>query len=347
MQTIIRTQIIFAAVVAAFPFSAQLARAQSCVPGLGMTTSDLIFGVRSHPAPPQADFTSVTGHGALTSPTAILATSANHAYVVDSGHVLSLTYSPTANSLTLAAAYLTSPNAAAIATDGANLWIAGDDVEGISLSGGLPPRGGPLANGPAGKMIYDGKYLWISHPNGIHPGTLTRVQPAPPPASPVITQVTVYNGSTFMAGITGLTFDGQYVWALYSDASHGSALYKLDPSTGVVAASYTASDLINAKDLTYDGYSIWVADANKVARFDAATGARTGTYAASDARSLRFDGIQMWVADRGSNSIVPIRACDGASVLKSFTTPAYPENVAFDGANLWATSPTSHTISIR
>jgi hypothetical protein len=343
MQTMIRAKVVLTACLLALPFTMGQAMAQSCVPGLGMTTSDLLFGLRSRPAPPQADFKSFSTNGgtpSFVSPKAILGVSANHAYVIDGGTILALTYNPTSNLLTGGPVSITGVygSVVAMAWDGTYLW--GVTSSGyFGATGGTvtgPPRGGSVSGTPT-KMIYDGKYLWISTTTG----TLYRVLPSPI-ASPVVTPVRLGIG---VASIIGLTFDGQYVWAaLQSPIGTAGTLFKVDPSTAVVAASYNVGA---AGPITFDGYSIWVAGLNYVFRYNAATGQSTGSYPAADARSLFFDGSQMWVANRGANAITPIRACDGASSMKPMSTPAYPENVGFDGTNLWVTSLTSLTVSIR
>lgn len=351
MKTMIRTQVIFAVGLLALPFTAQLAQAQSCAPGMGMTTSTLLSGVYGRPA--AANFTSYSFASTASnflSPTSIQPTSANHAFVLDNGRLLSLIFNP-ANGGSLEGLPVGSPSTPISALVGmawvsGHLWVASSNQLGAADDALLTPALS-LPDGGVGSMIFDGSYLWISHPTGAHTGTLTKVSlnlgPDGIDAAPTFTQVAVPNA----VGLNHMTFDGQYLWAAGTALSGGAqTLFKINPSTGT-AVDYASTPAAAPQALTFDGYSIWVADLINVARIDAATGARTGTYNASDARSLSFDGVQMWVAERSANTIVPIRACDGASVLNSLTTPAYPEHVAFDGTNLWVTSPTSKTVSIR
>jgi hypothetical protein len=345
MKTIVRVNVMLSVGLLALPLTTQIGLAQSCAPGLGMSASDLLFG-KQHPAP--ADFTSFSFAGSVNfgGPRAILASSINHAWVIDSGEIaiVALTYSPTNNSLTGQPVNIgnlaTTP--VALAWDGTYLW--GLDQQGnfnLPYTGVAQPRGGTLYNAqlPTTSMISDGEYLWISDSGG----NVFRVLPSVA-AAPVITQVRLpgVNGA-----INALMFDGFHIWAVTSGVEpfNGPALFKIDSSTLAVSAGPSISDLTAPKSIRFDGLSMWVTSLNAVARIT--SGTRTGTYTASDARSLSFDGSQMWVANRSSNSVTATRACDGASTLDPLTVPAYPENVAFDGRNLWVTSPTSKTVSIR
>jgi len=264
--------------------------------------------------------------------------------MIDNGQVLALTYIPPSGSLP--GGFSAQPSgsatgAVAMAWDGM-LWT----ISGSTL---FAPNGTvvPLPQSGAASIISDGTYLWITHPTGIHPGTLTRVLPSRDPyatrSSFQVTQVTV--SSNLHTNLGPMAFDGQYVWVVapYS----GYNLFKIDSATGTLASQYVVSDLSAPKAMVFDGYSIWISDLNKIARLSAFNGARTGTYTSGDPRGLVFDGAQVWTADRSSNAIVPIRACDGSSTMKSVTTPTYPEAVAYDGSHLWVVSPTSHTVSIR
>jgi hypothetical protein len=341
MKTIIRVNVILSVGLLALPLTTQVGRAQSCAPGLGVPTSQLLFG-KQHPVP--ADFTSASGIN-FGGPGVILASSANHAWVVDSGMlgITSLTYNPTTNSLTAQPLIFENLQSTpiALAWDGAYLWAL--DQRGdfsVATAPVAQPRGGMVSTpGTATDMISDGEYLWISDSEG----HLFRILPSTN-AAPVITRVTFpYSANP----ITGITFDGRFVWAVTYGAADrgGSQLFKVDSSTLAVTSGPSISDLTAPKSIKFDGLSLWVTSLNAVARIT--SGTRTGTYTASDGRSLSFDGSQMWVVNRSSNSVTATRACDGASTLDPLTTPTYPENMAFDGKNLWITSPTSKTVSIR
>src|SRR5205823_7641512 len=62
-----------------------------------------------------------------------------------------------------------------------------------------------------------------------------------------------------------------------------------------------------------------------------------------------FDGTNIWVSNQGGgdgiNSVVKIRAADGA-ILGSFPTGGInPVEMAFDGANIWVTNGSSGSVS--
>jgi DNA-binding beta-propeller fold protein YncE len=52
----------------------------------------------------------------------------------------------------------------------------------------------------------------------------------------------------------------------------------------------------------------------------------------------------MWVANTTSNNVTKLRARDGAN-LGTFSVGSAPENLAFDGANMWVSNSASDTVS--
>ena len=252
--------------------------------------------------------------------------------MIDGGNLLSVTYAAGSNSNVLAGQSFLVGGATSLAWDGNNVWI-------VNAAGQLfvRPPGGKVTQvstvgSGAGKMIYDGKYLWIAHTNS---AILTRAL-LNGTAAPTFLHITVPGP----AQIDALTFDGQYVWAV----APGGAV-KVDSATGTVGVTYGISNLLAPTAALFDGYSIWIADGSEVARINAGTGARSGSYPASGAVALAYDGAQIWVAEKTLNSIVPIRACDGESVLSPLPMPAPGQSVAFDGTNIWVGS--SSYMSLR
>jgi DNA-binding beta-propeller fold protein YncE len=52
----------------------------------------------------------------------------------------------------------------------------------------------------------------------------------------------------------------------------------------------------------------------------------------------------MWIANASSNDMTQLRAHDGAN-LGTYSVGSAPENVAFDGANIWVSNSVSNTVS--
>lgn len=58
-----------------------------------------------------------------------------------------------------------------------------------------------------------------------------------------------------------------------------------------------------------------------------------------------FDGDHLWVSDRTRDTVVKVRASDGA-VLGTFPTGGEePIGVAFDGANIWVPNSGAGTVT--
>lgn len=64
----------------------------------------------------------------------------------------------------------------------------------------------------------------------------------------------------------------------------------------------------------------------------------------SFALGIAYDGANMWVPSETTNSVMKLRANDGA-VLGTFTVGNYPDGVAYDGANIWVANANDATVT--
>jgi DNA-binding beta-propeller fold protein YncE len=132
---------------------------------------------------------------------------------------------------------------------------------------------------------------------------------------------------------TGVIYDGTNIWVangtgvnIGTSGSQGiSSVSKIRPADGTILGTYTVGHL--ARDLVYDGTSIWVCNANDntVSRLRAADVALLGTYPTGiEPRAIAFDGSKIWVADSGQNTLTIIapQAGAGSSQGISGVTPA-------------------------
>jgi hypothetical protein len=96
----------------------------------------------------------------------------------------------------------------------------------------------------------------------------------------------------------------------------------------------------------YDGSSIWVALAfeNSVVKLRASDGAILGTFPVGPhPQLLAFDGSSIWATNSGGSTVSKLRASDGAT-LGTFSVGLNPCGIAFDGKNLWIANQNSHNV---
>ena len=82
---------------------------------------------------------------------------------------------------------------------------------------------------------------------------------------------------------------------------------KIRPSDFTILGTYTVGHL--ARDMVYDGTSIWVCNGNDntVSRLRAADVALLGTYpTGAEPRAIAYDGIKIWVANSAQNTLTVI-----------------------------------------
>jgi hypothetical protein len=134
-------------------------------------------------------------------------------------------------------------------------------------------------------------------------------------------------------GPWGTVFDGTNIWVVNSMSN---SLSKFRPSDGALLGTYSLGH--QAQLIAYDGANLWVTDSttNTVTKVRPSDGAILATTSVTGAHGIVFDGTNLWVATSGT-LINQLRVSDGAIVDTFKVMPCQPYELAFDGANLWAT----------
>lgn len=104
----------------------------------------------------------------------------------------------------------------------------------------------------------------------------------------------------------------------------------------------------NATDgMAFDGAAMWVVSNgdNTVIKIRASDGAVLGTFpVGSKPGFAAFDGANVWVTNSQSQSVTELRASDG-TVLGTFTVGNGCNGIAFDGANIWVANHSDNTLT--
>lgn len=135
--------------------------------------------------------------------------------------------------------------------------------------------------------------------------------------------------------ITGVTFDGKYIWAADTISNR---IYSVEPKSGKVINSFESPGFW-PEGLAWDGEALWHVDSGqrKMYRIDPKTGEvlKVINSCCGDPRGLAWDGEHLWVADHKLDTLIRVSTADGSAV-SSFASPGgEPTGVAFDGKYLW------------
>jgi streptogramin lyase len=142
-----------------------------------------------------------------------------------------------------------------LAYDGHNLWqgdLASDTIYKLDpqtgdIRGQFPAPGG--TDGQPLGMGWDGQYLWIADSRG--PETIWQVDTL----GAVVHQIPAPGASPY-----GLTWGAGSVWVSDNSLSAGAPIYRLDPVTGEILASFSCPDNGGSPNgLAHDGAELWVA----------------------------------------------------------------------------------------
>jgi outer membrane lipoprotein-sorting protein len=144
-------------------------------------------------------------------------------------------------------------------------------------------------------------------------------------------------------------YDGTYIVIL-----NETTLFRLNPKTGTIADHLTNKDLLNSKDVVFDGQRYWVVgEDSRVAVLynnnlvldvrESFNLCPTGFVA----QDMLFDGKHLWALSRGAGNNRCIRKIDVATFTVVYTSlpgnnyafPA-PLQMAFDGVYIWVCNNT-------
>jgi DNA-binding beta-propeller fold protein YncE len=149
---------------------------------------------------------------------------------------------------------------------------------------------------------------------------------------------------TFPAGSTpiGLAFDGANIWI--ADWI-GNGVIKMRASDGVILGTY---GIFEPFFVAWDVASVWVTnDLGQVTKFRGSdlTHEATISLGTSQLGGIIFDGTSIWVAAyAGGASVAKLRVNDGR-ILGVYPVGQQPNQLAFDGANVWVTNTVDGTVS--
>lgn len=147
-------------------------------------------------------------------------------------------------------------------------------------------------------------------------------------------------GSTGLAQISGIAFDGANLWAYTAAAD----LYHLNPATGASTLIASLADQSPEGDIAVFGPAAFIARGSQIAAVNLATAALTPTFdlaaaGASDISGLLFSPAgSLALALNGSAPDTLLALSPAGSVVAAFPTGTNSLSVgalASDGANLW------------
>jgi hypothetical protein len=219
----------------------------------------------------------------------------------------------------------TIPGAVELAFDGANMWVASNQLLFSTVTKLRASDGANLGTFDAGTenpicLAFDGANMWVS--NG-EDNILRKIR----------TSDGVLVGS-FPVGFNpkDLAFDGANMWV-----AHGaSSVTKLRANDGVTLGTFGVGS--SPIGIAFDGANIWVTNSfsNSVTKLRASDGATLGTFSVGERpRKVVFDGANIWVLNVISRTVTKLRASDGSN-LGAFLIPnTVLYDMAFDGANIW------------
>ena len=156
-------------------------------------------------------------------------------------------------------------------------------------------------------------------------------------------------GSGVTSGDTA-AFDGQYVWV----STNSGYIVKLNfnnvtRSCGTPVCTYSNGGASRLYDLVSDGNGyIWATafDASQVIELNSTCGLVTSIPIPGPI-GIVFDGTYLWTANDSGLSISQIadNGAGGGTVVSSTTLSFSPWWIAYDGANIWTTSPSTGMVS--
>ena len=148
-------------------------------------------------------------------------------------------------------------------------------------------------------------------------------------------------------GVRGLEVTNDAVWV----TSHWDAeLYRVDPSTNEIVATFTIPSHIEGVRAVGD--SLWLSryEPNEVIRIDPVTGSLTTRLGFDSQPSMASDGTRLWViADRGGEGLVVEIDPDTGEEIGQIPLDAPPGSATYDRdlgvGSLWVSNPGAQTVS--
>jgi DNA-binding beta-propeller fold protein YncE len=231
-----------------------------------------------------------------------------------------------------------------MAFDGSSLWLTdvnSQTVVKLSVADGTTlgrfplPSGNPLDPNGNG-LVCDGFAIWVGNPFA---NTVTRLR---------LSDGTNLGSFPVPGNPWRLAFDGVSIWV----ASRSGQVTRLRVSDGMPLGGFTIPGPVNG--LAFDGANLWLSSQGFVARMSTALPGSTlpplQFPVGGPTAGMAFDGANIWVLTQQPPNpvVIKLRASDGA-ILGTFPVgPSVPTGspqlmpnnaIAFDGTNLWVTTP--------
>jgi outer membrane protein assembly factor BamB len=211
-------------------------------------------------------------------------------------------------------------HAAAIAFDGADMWITGifeSTVTKVRASDGAVLGTFNVGSNPDA-VAFDGANVLVA--NGV--GTVTKLRASD---GAVLGTFTVGNNPQ------GITFDGAHIWV--ANASDNTVM-KLRASDGKVLGTFAVTG--GPGGMAFDGANVWVgSNSGTVTKLRASDGTILGTFSVCQPVAMAFDGTNMWITNYSCATVTKLRASDGTNLGTFATGGDLPTAVAFDGQFIW------------
>lgn len=190
----------------------------------------------------------------------------------------------------------------AVIFDGTYIWTTNNASNNLSrLLASDPTSRNDYATGinfPQ-NIIFDGTYIWVSYTSG---SSISKFDT---------------NGSKIGDyAITGnprpMVFDGEYLWAGDNTTNN---LYKINPISGVIIGTYTASGR-PSQGIVFDGTYIWTGNNDdQITQFRAYDGSKVKDYYHGEQGIQRggiiFDGTYLWISSSANKKIYKIYSGTG------------------------------------
>ena len=156
-------------------------------------------------------------------------------------------------------------------------------------------------------------------------------------------------GDSQQSAVTGVMFDGQYIWAAVQNPD-GGVLVKLTTSGSILSTTGVGQNA-NPDEMAYDGTNVWVTDysSNAVSVVSPNgqllnTIALSGSTGPSNPEGIVFDGQYIWVAnDSDADSVTKIDA-KSRTIVATYPVARAPDAVAFDGTYIWVANSNSDSV---
>ena len=240
--------------------------------------------------------------------------------------------------------------------DGANIWATNPTagtITDIQASTGTVLGPVTVGTNPTG-MAFDGRYIWVTN-KGNNPGNLSRVDVLHRTSTPIALQSCDQPISiAFVSSDSGNLANGlsSSLWVVCN--AQPEEVQELNSSGGFVGMVQQV-DIGGSPDcnnIAFDGRQyIWVPTAigpagKEVLGIDTTNLSVTHIALPSltSPIAVAFDGTYIWVADGGSPNVAKMLPSAGALVTYYPTGAGYASFDAFDGGNMWVSTPTPNGV---